>query len=74
MDLYQRQRQSIIKISNYFKKTLGKIPVSLDYLKWEFGNKEAIPTKFVVSAVEKILEFDLQNKFKLFEGEIIENE
>jgi len=75
MDIYQRQRQTIKKISIYLKKVLlsGHAP-EVEYLKWEFGTKEAVPSKFVVSAVEKILKFDFKDQFQIVEGFIVKNE
>lgn len=75
MDIYQRQRQVIIKLSNYLKKVLPKdVEVDLDYLVWEFGSKEAIPAKFVTKSVEKILKFDFREEYKLIDGVIIKND
>jgi hypothetical protein len=75
MDIYQRQRQTIAKISIYLKKVLptGYSP-ELDYLIWEFGTKEAVPSKFVTKAVEKILKFDFKDQFKIIEGLIEKND
>jgi len=75
MDIYQRQQRTIAKISLYLKKVLpsGHSP-ELDYLIWEFGTKEAVPSKFVTKAVEKILKFDLKEKFSIIDGVIVKNE
>lgn len=75
MDIYQRQQRAIHIISNYLKKVLpsGHV-VEIDYLIWEFGSKEAVPSKFVLKSVEKILKFDFKDQFKIFEGEIVKNE
>jgi len=75
MDIYQRQRQTIAKITIYLKKVLpAGHPAELDYLIWEFGTKEAVPSKFVKTAVEKILKFDFKDKFKILDGVVVQNE
>lgn len=75
MDIYQRQQRTIAKISIYLKKVLpAGHPAEVDYLIWEFGTKEAVPSKFVTKAVEKILKFDFKDQYKILDGVIVQNE
>ena len=75
MDIYERQKLSIAKITVYLKKVLPSgHTAELDYLVWEFGVKEAVPSKFVKGAVEKILKFDLKDQFMIADGVIVQNE